>query len=147
MTCRQSVTLHIAKQLSKTSLGHQLHQTIQEQLRNSFPEINQLAFDILIHLQRLHTSNLHNIEPCLLHQQTSENGYVAKIIGELRNACSIATSNGLSLELLYAIHLESAINKVPCWKLIANTTIEILDMLDDDLNRFNILEACQNARC
>ena len=134
----------IANQLSKTSLGKQLHQIIQEQLRNSFPDINQLAFDILIHLQRLHNSNS---EPCLLHQQcvTIENGYVAKIIAELRNSCSIATSNGLSLELLYAIHLESATEKIPSWKLIANTTIEILDMLDEDLEQFNILEACQTT--
>ena len=134
----------ISKQLSKTSLGKQLHQIIQEQLRNSFPDINQLAFDILIHLQRLHDSNA---EPCLLHQQntTIEIGYVAKIIAELRNSCSIATSNGLSLELLYAIHLESATEKIPSWKLIANTTIEILDMLEEDLDQFNILEACQTT--
>ena len=134
----------IAKQLSKTSLGKQLHQIIQEQLRNSFPDINQLAFDILIHLQRLHDSNA---EPCLFHQQSAstENGYVAKIIAELRNSCSIATSNGLSLELLYAIHLESATEKIPSWKLIANTTIEILDMLEEDLEQFNILEACQTT--
>ena len=101
----------------------------------------------MIHLQRLHNSKQHNAEPFLLHDKiaTSGNGYVAKIITELRNSCSIATSNGLSLELLYAIHLESAIAKIPCWKLIANTTIEILDMLDEDLNQFNILEACQKT--
>jgi len=134
----------IANHLLKTSLGLQLHQTIQEQLRNSFPDINQLAFDILIHLQRLHKSN---DEPCILDQKcvTTGNGYVAKMIAELRNSCSIATSNGLSLELLYAIYLESATEKIPNWKLIANTTIEILDMLEEDLEHFNILEACQTT--
>ena len=113
---------HVAKMLSKTSLGSQLHQTIQEQLRNSFPEINQLAFDILIHLQRL--NNINNIpfsdNLCLLDPEGVHNNtktsYVAKIIDDLRYSCSIATSNGLSLELLYAIHLESATKMIHCWK-------------------------------
>ena len=111
-------------QLLSGARGKRLHCLMQEQLKNSFPDVNILAFEILIEIQNINQKG----PVTLICDKQQHQGYISKVIDQLRTSCTIATSTGLALELGYAIHLEAAINQINLAKLCSNTVLEIIDL-------------------
>ena len=114
-----------------------LHEKLILQLTNSFADVNQLAFDILLRIQLLNSDS-----PILLPHKKIDN-YTSQIIERLRCDNTLSNCVGLSCELCYAIIIESKREEIPASKLTSNLIMEIIDLVEGDMSQLSLLTACQ----